>query len=72
MQSQINFKEMKGNLIKILDAIAKHSMSYMENKYPHSIAVDAIKNYINLKQTEDKSLVTYTRRFKLAKRIMET
>ena len=47
-------------------------MSYVENKYPFSTAIDAIKNYINLKQTDDESLVDYTRRFKSAKKIMET
>ena len=41
-------------------------------KYPYSAAIDAIKNYINLKQIEDESLVDYTRRFKLAKKVMET
>ena len=46
--------EIKGDPIKLLDAISIHSMSYVENKYPFSTALDAIKNYINLKQIEDK------------------
>ena len=45
--------EIKGDPIRLLDAISEHSMSYVENKYPFSTALDAIKNYINLKQTED-------------------
>ena len=73
LQARKNFGDgIKGDPIKLLDAISKHSMSYMENKYPYSTALDAIKNYINLKQIDDESLVYYTRRFKLAKKIMET
>ena len=73
LQARKDFEEViKGNPIKLLDAISEHSMSYVENKYPFSIALDAIKNYINLKQTDDESLVDYTRRFKSAKKIMET
>ena len=47
-------------------------MSYVENKYPFSTVLDTIKNYINLKQTDDECLVDYTWRFKLAKKIMES
>ena len=73
LQARKDFEsEIKGDLIKLLDAISEHSMSYVENKYPFSTALDAIKNYINLKQIEDESLVDYTRRFKSAKKIMET
>ena len=73
MQSRTNFEEqIKGNATKLLNAIAKYSMSYVENKYSYSTALGAIKNYINLKHTKDKSLVDYKRRFKSAKKIMET
>ena len=71
LQARTDFEtKIKGNPIKLLDAIAKHSMSYVDNKYPFSTALDAIKNYINLKQTDDELLVDYTRRFKSAKKIM--
>ena len=73
LQARKDFESsIKGDPIKLLDAISEHSMSYVENKYPYSTAQDAIKNYINLKQIEDESLVDYTRRFKSAKKIMET
>ena len=73
LQARKDFKDViKGDPIKLLDAIAEHSMSYVENKYPYSTALDAIKNYINLKQIDDESLVDYTRRFKSAKKIIET
>ena len=72
LQAGKDFEEViKGDPIKLLDVISEHSMSYVENKYPFSTALDAIKNYINLKQTDDESLVDYTRRFKAAKKIME-
>ena len=73
LQSRVDYETtIKGDPIKLLDAISEHSMSYVENKYPYSTTVDAIKNYINIKQTEDELLVDYTRRFKAAKKIMET
>ena len=73
LKSQVDYESnIKGDPIKLLDAISEHSMSYVENKNPFSTTVDAIKNYINLKQTEGKSLVNYTRRFKSAKKIMKT
>ena len=73
LQSRTDFEpEIKGNPFELLNAISEHLMSYMENKYPFSIAIDAVKNYINLKQTVDESLVDYTQRFKAAKKIMET
>ena len=56
--------EIKGKPIKLLDAIAEHTMSYVKNKCPLSTALDPIKNYINLKQIDDESLVDYTRRYK--------
>ena len=73
LQLRTDFEEeIKGNPIKLLDAISEHSMSYVENKYPFSTVLDTIKNYINLKQTEEECLVDYTRRFRLEKKIMET
>ena len=45
LQARKDFENViKGNPIKLLDAIAEHSMSYVENKYPYSTALDAIKN----------------------------
>ena len=73
LQARKDFEAgIKGDLIKLLDAIAEHLMSYVENKYPYSTSLDATKNYINLKQIDDESLVNYTRQLKSAKKIMET
>ena len=54
LQAWKDFKDViKSNPIKLLDAISEHSLSYMENKYPFSTGLDAIKNYINLKQCQE-------------------
>ena len=61
LQSRVDYESsIKDDPIKLLDAIAKHSMSYEENKYPISILVDGMTNNINLKQAEDEPLVNYT------------
>jgi len=56
----------KGNPIELLKAIKEHSISYQENKYEMHIILDAMRNFINLKQADDESLIDYTARFKSA------
>ena len=56
--------------MKLLTAIEEHSMSYLENRYEVSTIIDSLKNFLNLKQRDDESLVDYTRRFKSARDIM--
>ena len=73
LQSRTDFlSEIKGNPIKLLNAIQEHSLSYMENKYPAIIVVEAFKNLLNLRQREDESIVDYTKRFKAARDILKS
>ena len=58
------------NPIKLLDAIEEHSISYQENKYEMRVITDALKNFVNLKQKEDESLIDYTSRFKSARDVL--
>ena len=58
--------EVKGNPIKLLNATEEYSMSYVENKYETSIVLDSLRNFINLRQKQDESLVDYTQQFKSA------
>ena len=64
--------EIKGNPIKLLMAIEEHSMSYVENRYETSTVLDSMKNFVNLKQHNDESLVDYTMRFKSARDIFKS
>ena len=47
----------KGDPIKLLDAISEHSTSDMQNNCHASMVVDGIKNFINLQQKDEESLV---------------
>ena len=50
LQLRVDYEDkIKGDPIKLL------------YKYPYSTAVDAIKNYFNLKQTDNELLVDYTK-----------
>lgn len=45
---------------------------YVKNKCKASTILERLKNFVNLKQTNDKSLVDYTMRFKLAQAIQKS
>ena len=58
LQSRTDCKNtVKGNPIKLLDAMLEHSVSYMENKHHVSIAVNGVKNFVNLRQIYHVSIV---------------
>lgn len=59
-----------GDPIELLIAIESHLLSYQEHKYELSIIAEAIRNFVNLKQRDDESLIDYTARFKSARDIM--
>jgi hypothetical protein len=62
LQARKDYESMvKGNPIKLLDAIEEHSMSYLENRYEVSVVLDGLRNLINLKQKDDELLTDYTR-----------
>jgi hypothetical protein len=63
--------EIKGDPIKMLQAIQEYTMSYQGNWYDVKIVTDAIRNIIYTKQHDDEDLVDYTRRFKTAKEFLE-
>ena len=67
IQARMDYEStIKGNPIQLLKAIEEHSISYQENKYEMHIILDAMRNFINLKQADDESLINYTARFKSA------
>ena len=73
LRSRTNCKRtVKWDLIKHSDAISEHSMSHMENKHHASIVVDGIKNFVNLRQKWDESLVNCTCLLKAATKVMES
>ena len=64
---QKNFNNPKNLLI----TIKEHSLHYQESRYKMAIIADAIRALLNTKQRESEPLQDYTRRFIMAKEIME-
>ena len=59
--------KVKGDPIELLKVIKQHALNYQEHCYELSIMVNTMKTLINLRQTENESLLDYTRLLKLAK-----
>ena len=55
----------------LLQAIKELSFSYQDTKYDMKIVTGAIKNFVNLKQKDEESLIDYTTRFKTARDVMK-
>jgi hypothetical protein len=62
----------KNKPIAILEAIEKHSMSYMENKYEPAIVIDAMLNLVQLRQCDNEDLTDYTTRFRSSKSVFKS
>ena len=76
MQNKIkarpNFKSnMVDNPFELLKAIEEHSSSYQENQYNMLVILDAIKTLFATKQKDGATLQDYTKRFRIAKKVLE-
>ena len=58
--------------IKLIEAIKEHALNYEESRYEMSIILDAFKAFINCRQNEKEGLQDYTRRFKVAREILNS
>lgn len=71
LESRTDWKsKIYGNAIELLKAIEEHSISFEDTKYEMVTIANALKNFINLRQKEDESLIDYVARFKSAKDIL--
>ena len=66
-----DYDQSKREPIALLKAIKELSYSFQDTKYDMKIVTGAIKNFINLKQKDDESLIDYTTRFKTARDVMK-
>ena len=67
IQSRPNYDtEIKGDPIKLLEAIKQHALSYESTQYRMKTICDALKSVVNLKQREDESSIDYLKRYKAA------
>ena len=68
VQSRTEYEtDIKGNPIKLLDAIKQHAMNYESTQYQMKTISDATKTLFNLKQHDGESIVDYLKRFKAAR-----
>ena len=58
--------------IKLIDAIKEHALNYEESRYEMSIILDAFMAFLTCKQKEKEVLQDYTRRFKVAREILNS
>ena len=57
----------KGNPIKLLEAIKEHAHNYESTQYQMKTIFESLKSLVNLRQKEDESCIDYLKRFKAAK-----
>ena len=52
--------------------IKDHSLNYQDKKYQMMIIMDAFRVYVMTRQKESESLQDYTKRFQVAKDVLES
>jgi hypothetical protein len=62
----------KNNLIKLVRATKKHSLSYQENCYNMAAIFDSLKILVNICQKEGKTLQDYTKGFCVTREVFES
>ena len=72
IENRRDFKSIENNPIKLLKAIKEHALNYQEHRYSMSIVLDAVRTLLSTKQGDGESLNDYTKRFRVAKEVMES
>ena len=73
IEARPDFKsDIVDNPFNLLKAIKEHSTSYQENCYNMSVILDAKKTLLNIKQKEGETLQDYTKRFRIAREVLES
>ena len=67
--SRTDYVHIQNNVFKLFESIKQHSMSYESTQYLMKTILDALKNYVNLKQRDDESHLDYMKRFKAAEEV---
>ena len=68
-ECKINSKQ--NNPIELFKAVKEYNLNYQEYIYGMSIVLDSISTMMPTKYKEHESLLDYTKRFKVAKDVME-
>ena len=73
VESRTDFvSRIKDEPLELLKAIKEHALNYQETRYVMSIVTDSLRHLMNTKQQEKESLQDYTRRFRVAKEVLES
>ena len=64
--------EIYNNPIKLLQAVKQHALNFDETQYSMQIITNSISAFFTTVQKDNESLSEYTRRFRVAKDIMES
>ena len=70
LKSRGDWDDTERDPVKLLAAIKEHSMNYEASECIHKTALDALKNFVNLKQNREESITDYSARFKAAKDVL--
>ncbi len=72
LEQRTDWEDIKKDILKLVKAIKEITHNYQETKYPFEPIYYAWKKILNIKQEEKESLVDYTKRFRIARDILET
>ena len=64
------YDQIKGDPIKLLQAIKQHALSYKSSQFCMKTICEALKGFINLKQRDDEDAANYLDRFKAASDVL--
>lgn len=66
-----NYSEIKNDPIALLKSVKEHALTYQQYNYPMANIVDSIRTLFNTTQKKNENLHEYTKRFKVAREVME-
>ena len=67
MKSRSDWESIERDPAKTLAAIEEHSMNCEASECVHKTVLDALRNFVNLKQMREESIADHSARFKAAK-----
>ena len=73
IQTRTDFEtNIENDPIELLKAVKEHALNYQEHRYAMSIVLDSFMTMMPTKQKYHESLSNYTKKFKVAKDVMES
>ena len=70
VKSRPEYDAIKGDPIKLLQAIRQHALSYESSQFRMKTICESLKSFVNLKQRDDEDATDYLDRFKAASDVL--